>query len=56
MKRDKFYENLHRKNIRTFTELAKLIVRGLLQIVSISVDEPQFGHRRVVILLHDVEE
>lgn len=51
-----FYERQHEKNIKAFKELASRITRGILKIISIQIDEPQFGHRRVIILIHDDEE
>lgn len=54
--RDDFYERQHKKNIKTFKELVSRITRGFFKIISIQIDEPQFGHRRVVILIHDAEE
>lgn len=56
MKRDDFYEKMHKQNIGAFVELGKRIAKGLLKIVSIQIDEPDFGHQRVVILLHEKEE
>lgn len=54
--RDEFYEKQHQKNLKAFIELGKRISKGLFKIVSIQIEEPQFGHRRIIIMIHDVEE
>lgn len=54
--RNDFYERQHRKNIKAFVELGKRIAQGLFKIVSIQIDNPDFGHRRVIIFLHEEEE
>lgn len=54
--RDEFYEKQHQKNLKAFIELGKRISKGLLKIISIQVDEPQFGHQRIIIMVHGEEE
>lgn len=54
--RDDFYQQQHLRNIKAFKELVNKVTRGFFKIISIQIDEPQFGHRRVVILIHDDEE
>jgi hypothetical protein len=56
MKRDEWADREHKKNLETFKQLAIRIGRGLLKIMSIQIDEPQFGHIRVVIFVKDTEE
>lgn len=53
--RDDIYKRWHEKNLGTFLELARRIKRGMFQIISIQIDEPEFGHRRVIIMIHDKE-
>lgn len=48
-----YYEELHQKNFPIFKELAGKMMKGILKIVDIRVDEPEFGHRRVIIYFHD---
>lgn len=54
--RDDVYERWHKKNLKVFLEMSKKIKWGLWKIISIQVDEPEFGHRRVVIMIHDERE
>lgn len=54
MKRDDFYSELHKKNSGSFWELVKRISKGFLQIVYFSVEEDERGHKRVTILIHEV--
>jgi hypothetical protein len=56
MKRNDYYNEQHKKNLKTFWELAKRISKGFLKIMDIRIDEPEFGHQRVVIFLHDEEQ
>jgi hypothetical protein len=54
--RTDYYDRTHKKNLPSFIELGRRISKGILKIIDIRIDEPQFGHRRVVIMLHDAEE
>jgi hypothetical protein len=56
MKRDDYYEGLHKKHLPALKELLARMVKGVLKIIDIRIDEPQFGHRRVTIYFHDTEE
>lgn len=53
MKKVDYYEQLHKKNLKSFTEISKKIVKGIFKIIDIRIDEPDFGHRRIVIFLHE---
>lgn len=56
MTRDKWQEKQHQKNLGIFKELAIRIGRGLLKIASITIDEPEFGHTRIVIFVQEGEK
>lgn len=56
MKRDEYYEQLHKKNLPTLAELVKRMKEGILKIVSITIDEPRFGHTRVTIFFRNEEK
>jgi hypothetical protein len=51
-----YYNRMHEKHLPSFKNLSMRIIKGLLKIVDIRIDEPQFGHTRVTIFLHDTEE
>jgi hypothetical protein len=55
MKRDEWTDRQHKKNLEAFKQLAIRIGRGLLKIMSIPIDEPQFGRIRVTIYIKDTE-
>lgn len=55
MKRNDYYDSLHEKNLKAFWNLAKMISKGILKIMDIRIEEPEFGHQRVVIFLHEDE-
>lgn len=56
MKRDQYFEKKHKSNLKTFIELAKLILSGKLRISDIRIDYPQFGNARATIFFHEAEE
>jgi hypothetical protein len=56
MKREDYYDNLHRKHLPAFKELIGRMVKGVLKIIDIRIDAPQFGSTRVIIYFHDTEE
>ena len=51
-----YYQDEHEKNLPAFKTMVQKIIGGIWKIVSIRIDEPQFGHRRVVIFFHDTKE
>lgn len=53
--RESYYDDLHNKNLPVFKELSKKLLKGLLKIIDIRIDEPEFGHRRVIIFFHEEE-
>lgn len=55
MKRDEWTQKQHKRNLGVFKELAIRIGKGLLRIASITIDEPEFGHTRIVIFVEERE-
>lgn len=55
MKRSDFYEDLHKKNLKAFENLVFMITKGVLRIVDIRIERPEFGNQIVVISLHEEE-
>lgn len=54
---DKYYQKLHKQNIKGFLSLyKKIVVDKVLQIMDIRIDREQFGHIRVVIFVRDCSE
>lgn len=57
MKRNDYYDKLHKKNLPAFKELIRRIINSrILKIIDIRIDKPDFGHQRVTIFLHSEEE
>ena len=55
MKKDQWQAKQHARNFKAFVELAKRIVAGKLQIMSITIDTEQFGHSRVTLFVSEAE-
>lgn len=51
--KEAYYDDLHQKNLPAFKKLVQKMLKGVLKIISIQVDEPEFGHRRVIIFFHE---
>lgn len=51
-----YYQDEHEKNLPTFKTVVRNMINGKWKIINIHIEEPQFGHRRVMIFFHDTKE